>query len=81
MTHIEGTHGEIAEEKALSEKGKTTITLPSGELIAFGFKIFRGEDIAHDLEREEKLIERFILGEITQMEFWKERKKIFGDLK
>ena len=35
----------MSKKFVLSDKGKTTITLPNGELIAFGFEIFKGEDV------------------------------------
>ena len=71
-------------EKALSDKGKTTITLPSGELIAFGFKIFKGEDVNHDVERlKEKLLSSNTKSkgyiETSDFKYW--INEIFGDLK
>jgi len=65
------------EEKALSEKEKTNDLWKPQEQFAFFWK----EDVRNAVDMEELLLERFILGLITQQRFWKERKEIFGDLK
>ena len=70
----------MTKEKSLSEKGKTTIDLPVAGLITFGFKIFREEDVAYDIDRYVNTC--FELQKKGQMiDFYVLKNEIFGDLK